>query len=97
MKLIEFVEKNVFEAEASGFPTGETTINIKEIDIEERQEEYDGHIKKKFVVKIDGKPVYVPEIVLDKIKSLAQTGKTIVKITRTGQGKYETRYKVESV
>jgi hypothetical protein len=97
MKLNEFVEKNVFESEASGLPIGETVINTKEVDIEERQEEYDGFVKKKFVITISDKNYYVPELVLDKIKQIVQTGKNVVKITRTGTTKYDTKYKVESI
>lgn len=77
-----------------GLPMGDTYITIDTTEAEEIEfKDFSGKPVKKWVIKSDGKEYVIPPNLMRDIKTVADKGAKIVRITRTGE-KANTRYNV---
>jgi hypothetical protein len=90
MKVLEYVNKT--DLGSSGLPQGDTFIDLATSDIVEGKND-EG--KTTFNVTLpDGKSHFLPKTVMREIQEIAKSGKTKVRITRTGKTQTDTRYTV---
>lgn len=92
MNLKEYAKTQSF---ASGFPEGDTYLNLEDVDCEEVQSKFeDGERKGTKIRTKDGKEFFCPKSVLAELVKFASDGKSKVRITRSGKTKNDTRYTV---
>lgn len=90
MKLFEYAKTQTF---ASGFPEGETVLELGEIDCEEVQSKFEDGVRKGTKIKTrDGKEYFCPKSVLADLIKFANAGNARVKIIRAGKTKNDTKY-----
>lgn len=93
MNVTEFFEQNKIGGELESFPEGDTYLDLKKIDIEPIQIEFDGKQKTRYKIQSDEKTYVTGITVLKGIKEAKEKQKQYVRITRTGEG-METTYTV---
>jgi hypothetical protein len=88
--LRQFAESQSFESR--GFPQGDTFLDLDVAIVEKIEVDFNGKKETKFQIT-QGEKVYIaPAVVFKDIKVAIAGGFKRVRVTRTGQGKEQTRY-----
>jgi hypothetical protein len=88
--LRQFVETQSFDTK--GIPQGDTYFDLDTAIVEKVEIEYNGKMETKFQIKQGDKTYIAPPVVFKDIKAAIAAGFKRVRVTRTGQGKENTRY-----
>lgn len=75
------------EANIEKFPEGETLVNLAELDIQEKEVEFEpGKKKMRWILSFGDKKYWAGRKVLDGLKEAVSKGAKAAKVMRQGQG-----------
>lgn len=92
MKLSEFAKKEKIEI-GTGFPQGDTFLDLNEIDVE--KSDYEG--RPTFKITYKDQIIFCPKSVIKQIMDFNDEGIKEVRVTRVGKSKEDTKYTVIGV
>jgi len=94
--LKEFVKGKEFgggDSDAEPFPLGKTEIDISKVGVEEREVEFDGVKKPRWILSVGEKKFWAGTQIMNGVKDAEEAGFSKVSITKKGEG-IKTKYKV---
>lgn len=93
--IMDFIKEKDFsnESDIESFPEGKTNLDLSKTDVEEKQVDFEGMKKTRYVLTIGEKKYWAGTQIMDGIKQASESGFSNVVITRKGQG-MKTRYTV---